>query len=59
MIKQEEIILGGNKFLHAYSDNNFYIKQIETGSLYSEAYDVIPCKYTYIETDILIEKESS
>ena len=56
MIKQEEVILGGNTFIHTYSDSNFYIEQIETGSIYDETYDVIPCKYTYRETDKLIEK---
>ena len=59
MIKQEEVILGGNKFLHTYSDKGFYIEQIETKNLYDETYDVIPCKYTYHETDTLITKESS
>ena len=57
MIKQEEVILGGNTFLHTYSDSNFYIEQIETGSIYDETYDVIPCRFTYCETDKLIEKE--
>ena len=57
MIKQEEVILGGNTFLHTYSDSNFYIEQIETGSIYDEPYDVIPCRFTYRETDKLIEKE--
>ena len=57
MIKQEEIILGGNTFLHTYSDKGFYIEQIETGSVYDETYDVIPCRFTYRETDKLIEKE--
>ena len=56
MIKQEEVILGGNKFLHTYSDKGFYIEQIETGHMYNEAYDVIPCKYTYRETDTIIEE---
>ena len=57
MIKQEEIILGGNTFLHSYSDKGFYIEQIETGSIYDETYDAIPCRFTYRETDKLIEKE--
>ena len=57
MIKQEEIILGGNTFLHTYSDKGFCIEQIETGSIYDETYDVIPCRFTYRETDKLIEKE--
>ena len=56
MIKQEEKILGGNKFIHTYSDKGFYILQVETNVKYDEAYDVIPCKYTYKETEELIEK---
>ena len=55
MIKQEEVILGKNTFLRTYSDNNFYIEQIETGNVYDVAYDVIPCRYTYRETDKIIE----
>lgn len=38
-----------------YSDKDVMIKQIETGNLYEDAVDVIPCKYTYEETDIPIE----
>lgn len=37
--------------------NKYYIKQIETGFLYDEAFDVFPCKYTYEVTNILIEDE--
>ena len=37
-----------------YSDEGMYIRQKETGAEYEEAIDVIPCKYTYEETDILI-----
>ena len=55
MIKQEEKILGGNTFLHTYSDSGFYILQVETGIKYDEAYDVIPCRYTYEETNEKIE----
>lgn len=40
-----------------YSDQHVYIRQIETGALYEDAVDVIPCKYTYEETDIPIENE--
>lgn len=57
MLKQEEKILGGNKFVHTYSDKGFYILQVETNIKYDEAYDVIPCKYTYKETDEKIERE--
>ena len=49
MIKTE--ILENNLIRH-YSDDNFKIKQIETGIIYDEAIDVIPCRYTYEETDI-------
>ena len=38
-----------------YSDNGLYILQNETGEEYSEAIDVIPCRYTYTETDKPIE----
>ena len=38
-----------------YSDLNMKIRQIETGNLYEDAVDVIPCPYTYEETDIPVE----
>ena len=38
-----------------YSDENFKIRQIETGILYDEAVDVVPCRYTYEESDEPIE----
>lgn len=38
-----------------YSDLNMKIRQIETGNLYDDAVDVIPCPYTYEETDIPVE----
>jgi hypothetical protein len=38
-----------------FSDAGFYIVQKETGNKYSEAVDVMPCKYTYTETDEPIE----
>ena len=40
-----------------YSDQSVMIRQIETGDIYEDAVDVIPCKYTYEETDIPIESE--
>ena len=42
---------------HRYSDLGFKLRQIETNILYDDAYDKIPCKYTYEETDIPIEQE--
>ena len=59
MIKQEKVTINNKELLHTYSDNNKYILQIETNVKYDEAYDVIPCKYTYKETkeEIVIEEE--
>ena len=56
MIKQEKIKIGNRKLLHTYSDSNMYILQVETNVEYNDAYDVIPCRYTYKETDKLIEE---
>lgn len=53
MIQTEMI---GERILH-YSDQNMKIRQIETGKLYEDAIDVIPCRYTYEETDIPIPVE--
>ena len=50
----EELIEDNNRIRH-YSDSNYRIKQIETGIIYDDAVDVIPCKYTYEETNQLIE----
>ena len=38
-----------------YSDQNLKLLQVETGILYDDAVDVIPCKYTYEESDEPIE----
>lgn len=38
-----------------YSTNGFKIRQIETGQVYDEAIDVRPCRFTYEETDELVE----
>ena len=40
-----------------YSNTGMMIRQIETDVLYPEAVDVIPCPYTYEETDIPIDEE--
>ena len=56
MIKQEKVTINNKELLHTYSDSNKYILQVETNTKYDETYDVIPCKYTYIETEEEIEK---
>ena len=47
----------GVNLYKTYSDEGFYIKQIETGNIYSEAIDVESAIFTYEETDEKIEKE--
>ena len=51
MIIEETLILHNKKFKHSYSSSNKYIKQIETGALYSHAYDRLKRSFTYVETD--------
>lgn len=58
MLKQEKVKIGERELLHTYSDTKHYILQVETNNKYDEAYDIIPCKYTYKETEeeIVIEE---
>ena len=44
----------GSRIRH-YSDLNMHILQVETGILYEDAVDKMPCRYTYEETDVPIE----
>ena len=46
--------LENNRIRH-YSDSGFRILQNETGIVYDDAVDVLPCKYTYSETAERIE----
>lgn len=48
-IKQEYIRDGS--LIYQYSDSGKTLLQIETGVEYDEAIDVVPCKYTYEETN--------
>ena len=48
MIVSEQI---NDALVRHYSDSGMMIKQVETGNLYEEAVDVVPCRYTYTETD--------
>ena len=50
----EEYLNNGTLIKH-YSDKGFVLLQTETGFKYSEAIDIIPCPYTYTETDEPIE----
>ena len=51
MIKQETYVCNnGVELIHTCSDTGNDIRQIETGIIYSEAYD-IPNVYTYEEVE--------
>ena len=54
---QTELLENGRLIRH-YSDTNMKIRQIETDTVYDEAVDVVPCRYTYEETDEPREPES-
>ena len=49
----EEIL--NERLVHHYSDKGLKILQVETGVMYDDAIDIVPCKYTYEETDTPIE----
>ena len=55
MIKTE--FLHDGTLIKHYSDAGFMLLQNETGIKYSDPVDVVPCRYTYTETDELIETE--
>ena len=40
-----------------YSDQNVKLRQVETGHLYDEAVDIVPCPYTYEETETPCDPE--
>ena len=54
MIKTE-YPYNGKELIRTYSDEGFTIEQLETGNVYTEAIDVYPSKYTYVETNELNE----
>lgn len=46
----------GVKLYRTYSDENYKIRQIETGIVYDEAIDVEESNYTYEETEEYTEE---
>lgn len=48
MIQSETI---NSSLIRHYSDAGLRIEQVETGRVYDDAVDAIPCAYTYRETD--------
>ena len=60
MIKQELYAVrnDGVKLLKTYSDENFKIRQIETGNVYDAAIDVEGAPFTYEETEEKTQMEA-
>lgn len=56
MIKTE--YLNDGTLIKHYSDAGYMLLQVETGAKYSDPVDLVPCRYTYEETDELIEGDS-
>lgn len=54
MIVEEKL---SDRLVKHSSDKGVMMLQKETGILYAEAVDVIPCRYTYEETKIPVEEE--
>lgn len=55
MITKENVEINNVHFIYTYSDSQCLIKQIETGELYGEAYDLAEMPKEYEETDIKID----
>ena len=53
---QTEYLNDGTLIKH-YSEAGFMLLQVETGIKYSDPVDVVPCRYTYTETEELVESE--
>lgn len=53
MIKTE--FLNDGTLIKHYSDAGFMLLQVETGMKYADPVDLVPCRYTYEETDELID----
>lgn len=49
--------LNDGTLIRHYSDQNVMLLQVETGILYPDPVDLVPCRYTYAETDIPREPE--
>lgn len=56
MIIKENVKINGVDFIYTYSDSQCLIKQVETGELYAEAYDLAELPQEYDETDIKIDE---
>ena len=51
-----ELLQEGMVIRH-WSDQAVMLRQVETGDLYADAVDVMPCRFTYEETNEPIEED--
>ena len=51
--------LNDGTLIKHYSDQGFLLLQNETGAKYSDPIDIVPCPYTYTETDELEDCETA
>lgn len=59
MIAKEKVKINDTDFIYTYSDSQCLIKQVETGELYGEAYDLAELPKEYEETDIKIDESNN
>ena len=55
MLIAKNIEVNGRTLIKHESDSGKYIRQVETGIEYESALDIVPCRYTYEETERDIE----
>lgn len=49
--------LNNGTLIKHYSDKGYLLLQNETGMKYSDPVDIVPCPYTYTETDELDDSQ--
>ncbi len=54
---QTELLNNGTLIKH-YSDAGMLLLQVETGAKYGEAVDIVPCPYTYEETNEPVDEDT-
>lgn len=52
MIVKEKVKINNVDFIYTYSSDKYLIRQVETGELYVDAYDLDELQKEYEETDI-------
>jgi hypothetical protein len=50
-----------DKLIRRYAEDEqgvrYYIRQVETGVEYDEAVDILPCRYTYVVTEKVVQDD--